>query len=71
MIMYFQIEGYYEKINNLQDIANIIRYYYNSELADKMDEMLEDNDALEDRDYDTKRLEELEDIISDLANCRD
>ena len=64
--MYFQIEGYYEKINNLQDIANIIRYYYNSELADKMDEMLEDNDALEDRDYDTKRLEELEDIIYEI-----
>ena len=64
-MMYFQIEEHYEKVDNLQDIANIIRVYYNPELADKMDEFIEDNDTSM-SDNDIKRLEELEDIIYEI-----
>lgn len=42
--MYFQIESNYERINNLYDISKIIREYYNSELADEMDELIKEQE---------------------------
>lgn len=30
----------WEKIRNLQDVSNIIREYYNSDLADEMDNLI-------------------------------
>lgn len=35
------IEGHWETINSLRDIARIIREYYNRELADEMDELID------------------------------
>lgn len=35
------IEGHWETVTSLQDVARIIREYYNHELADKMDELIE------------------------------
>lgn len=35
------IEGHWETVNSLQDIANIVREYYNRELADEMDKLVE------------------------------
>lgn len=35
------IEGHWETVNSLRDIAKIVREYYNRELADKMDELVE------------------------------
>lgn len=35
------IEGHWETVIGLEDVARIIREYYNRELADKMDELIE------------------------------
>lgn len=35
------IEGHWETVTSLQDVARIIREYYNRELADKMEELVE------------------------------
>ena len=35
------IKGYWETVNTLCDISRIVREYYNYELADKMDELIE------------------------------
>lgn len=35
------IEGHWETIDNLRDISRIIREYYNRELADEMDNLIE------------------------------
>jgi hypothetical protein len=37
-----QINGHWESVETLDDVVKIIREYYNEELADKMDEMLEE-----------------------------
>ena len=50
--MYFSIEGHWETINNLHDISRIVREYYNSDLANELDNLIE---AQEDE---IKRLEE-------------
>lgn len=52
------IEGHWETINTLEDVVRVIREYYNSELADAADEMIE---ALV-YAYNNK-IEELEDYI--------
>ena len=36
-----RINGHWETVDTLYDVANVIREYYNEELADKMEEMLE------------------------------
>ena len=46
------IEGHWETVESLEDVASIIREYYNRELADKLD----------------KFIEEQEDYINDLKN---
>lgn len=35
------IEGHWETVDSLEDTIKIIREYYNRELADKMNELLE------------------------------
>lgn len=39
--MYFSIEGHWETINSLYDISRIVREYYNSDLANKLDDLIE------------------------------
>lgn len=34
------IEGHWETVESLEDVANIIREYYNRELADKLDMLI-------------------------------
>lgn len=50
------IEGHWETVDTLQDVANVVREYYNEELADKMEELVDDlSDAykalIEDLEY--------------------
>lgn len=35
------IEGHWETVNNLEDVARVVREYYNEELADKMIELID------------------------------
>ena len=46
------IEGHWETVTSLEDVARIIREYYNRELADELD----------------KLIEEQEEFINDLKN---
>lgn len=57
------IEGHWETINTLEDIVRVIREYYNPELADTADEMIE---ALVDAF--NNKIEELEDYIYSLED---
>ena len=36
-----RINGHWEIVSSLQDVAKIIREYYNRELADEMDKLIE------------------------------
>jgi hypothetical protein len=36
------IEGHWETVESLEDVSRIIREYYNRELADKMDELVDE-----------------------------
>ena len=36
-----RINGHWESVSSLQDISKIIREYYNCELADEMDKLIE------------------------------
>lgn len=38
------IEGHWETVTSLEDVARIIREYYNRELADKLDELIEEQE---------------------------
>lgn len=57
------IEGHWESVDSLQDIAKIVREYYNPELADVMDELIPDNICSVE---DLEELEGLRDIISEI-----
>ena len=35
------IEGHWETIDDLRDVSRVIREYYNRELADEMDKLIE------------------------------
>ena len=39
------IEGRWETVDNLRDVSRIIRECYNSELADKMDSLIDEEEA--------------------------
>ena len=60
------IEGHWEKVNALQDISRIIREYYNYELADEMDKLIDEFEENEDLRAEVERLRELEDIIDEI-----
>lgn len=36
-----RIEGHWETVESLEDIANVIREYYSRDLADEMDKLIE------------------------------
>lgn len=57
------IEGHWETIDTLQDIVRVIREYYNRELADEMEEQVEQLiDAF------NERIEQLEDQVYNLED---
>lgn len=39
------IEGHWETVNTLEDIARVIREYYNSELANTLEELIEEQEG--------------------------
>ena len=57
------IEGHWENTDTLHDIVNIVREYYNRELADAMEELIPDSEKIL---ADIEELEELRDIISEI-----
>lgn len=62
------IEGHWEIVNDLHDVSRVIREYYNSELADEMDELIESSVM---SDTDIARLEELEELEDIIDQIRD
>lgn len=63
------IDKYWEKVNNLSDVSRIIREYYNPELADELDRMIEDIELEKiENSQASDRIEELEGIIEDIKN---
>lgn len=69
-----RVEGHWETVNSFRDISKIIREYYNIELADKMDELIDDElhemfvigkEEIEDK---LERLEDLEDLIEQIRD---
>lgn len=38
------VEGHWETVDTLSDISKIIREYYNYELADRIDELIEEQE---------------------------
>ena len=59
------IEDHWEIVNSLQDVSRIIREYYNSELADKMDSLIDE--YIEEKSY-SRQVYELENIIERIRN---
>lgn len=59
------IEGHWEAIDTLSDISRVIREYYNEELANKLDELIEEVEISEDE---RERLYELEGIIEQIRD---
>lgn len=54
-----RINEHWEEVNTLEDVSKVIREYYNPELADKMDYLLEQMfDAF------TNKIEELEEQVN-------
>ena len=48
-----KVNEHWEKVETLSDISRVIREYYNNELADKMDELIDRIN--EDVDYNDKQ----------------
>lgn len=40
-----RINGHWESVSSLQDVSKIIREYYNRELADEMDKLIEEKEC--------------------------
>lgn len=59
-----KVEGHWKSINDFQDVSRIIREYYNPDLADELDGLI--NEIEVSSDDDIKRLEELENIIEEI-----
>lgn len=57
------IEGHWETVDSLRDVSRIIREYYNSELADKMDSLIDE----EEENY-SQQVYELENIIERIRD---
>ncbi len=57
------IEGHWETINTLEDVARVIREYYNDELADKLEELIPDNEVSVE---DLAELDELRGIVEEI-----
>ena len=61
------IEGHWETVETLQDISRVIECYYNHELANKLDELIEEIEE-KNSEYDFERMLELEEIIGGIQN---
>lgn len=59
------IEGRWETVGNLRDVSRIIRECYNSELADEMDSLIDEEEAQEKYE---KQVRELEDVIDQIRS---
>lgn len=59
------IEGHWETVDTLSDISRIVREYYNYELADVLDELIETTKT---PDYELERAQELEEIIVQIRD---
>ena len=57
------IGGHWETVDSLRDVSRIIREYYNSELADKMDSLIDE----EEENY-SQQVYELENIIERIRD---
>lgn len=55
-----QVEGHWESVADLHDVSRVIREYYNSELADELDDMIGGTSE------DAQRILELEDLIEEI-----
>lgn len=53
------IEGHWETIDNLRDVARVVREYYNRELADEIDNLI---------DIQEEEIKTLENDIINLEN---
>lgn len=60
-------EGNWENAESLQDIARIIKEYYNTELADKLYEIIDEIDCQGNYKEQVDRLENVIDEIKDLV----
>ena len=56
------IEGHWETINDLSEAARIVREYYNDELADKIEELIEEIRYPQNNE----ELEELREIVEEI-----
>lgn len=59
------IEGNWENAESLQEIAKIIKEYYNTELADKLYEIIDEIDC---KGNYKERIKELENIIDEIRD---
>lgn len=57
------IENHWEVIIDLYDISRVIRQYYNSELADELDKLIDEGDLSGSQ---LQRLTELEEMVEDI-----
>ncbi len=39
------IEGHWETVDSLEDVARVVREYYNRELADEIDKLVEEQEG--------------------------
>lgn len=60
-----RIEGHWETLDTLKDVSRVIREYYNEELADRMDELLESTTIVNDE---IERLNELEMVVQQIRD---
>ena len=61
------VEGNWENADSLQDVARIIKEYYNTELADKLYEIIDEIDCQGNYKEQVDRLENVIDEIRDLV----
>ena len=59
------IEGHWESVDTLDDVVRVIREYYNYELADKMQELMESIVVANDE---RERLDELEAVVQQIRD---
>jgi hypothetical protein len=58
-----RIEGHWETVDTLEDVTRVIREYYNSELADILEELIP-----EDKTRELAELDELRWVIDEIRD---
>ena len=58
------IEGHWETVTSLEDVARVVREYYNRELADVLEELIPEEVPA----ADIEELEELRGIIDEIRD---